>query len=158
MTVKVRVEGLREMERALMEMKTSTAGGVVRRAMKKAFAPFADAAKAAAPIGPTGNLKDGITVSSKLNRNQSREAGFRRGKGTEIMYAGADAPHAHLVEFGTGPRFHKSGKYVGEMPPNPFMRGAWDGTKGAVLDDLTDLMRIEIDKAVARAQRKAMRG
>lgn len=31
------------------------------------------------------------------------------------------APHAHLVEFGTGPRFHKStGKYVGEMPANPF--------------------------------------
>lgn len=31
------------------------------------------------------------------------------------------APHAHLVEFGTGPRFDSNNKYVGEAPAQPFM-------------------------------------
>lgn len=32
------------------------------------------------------------------------------------MYLGNDARHAHLVEFGSGPRFTTSGAYRGEMP------------------------------------------
>lgn len=36
------------------------------------------------------------------------------------------APHAHLVEYGTAPRYDAEGKYAGVMPPNPFVRKARD--------------------------------
>lgn len=36
------------------------------------------------------------------------------------------APHAHLVEYGTAPRYHADGSYAGQMPPNPFVRKARD--------------------------------
>lgn len=34
------------------------------------------------------------------------------------------APHAHLVEYGTAPRYDADGNYSGVMPPNPFVRKA----------------------------------
>lgn len=39
---------------------------------------------------------------------------------------------AHLVEFGTRERFKKSGQPTGTMPAQPFLRPAWDSSKGAV--------------------------
>ena len=36
------------------------------------------------------------------------------------------APHQHLVEFGTGPRRHASGKSVGTMPASGFFRKSID--------------------------------
>lgn len=38
------------------------------------------------------------------------------------------APHAHLFEMGSGPRYHSNGKYVGEMPPRPFFRPGVDAS------------------------------
>ena len=40
------------------------------------------------------------------------------------------APHAHLVEFGTGERFTKDGKSKGSMPARPFLRPAVESKKG----------------------------
>lgn len=71
------------------------------------------------------------------------------------MNVGAHGRVSHLVEFGTGPRYHKSGKFVGVMPPQPFMRPAWDENKNAVLDSLAASLRDEIAKTVARANKKA---
>jgi len=53
------------------------------------------------------------------------------------------APHGHLVEYGSVPRYHKSGKYVGIMPKKPFLRPAWDETKFSVLTKvLNDLKNL----------------
>ena len=42
------------------------------------------------------------------------------------------APHQHLVEFGSGPRYHASGKYVGQMPAQPFFRQSIDGARSLI--------------------------
>ncbi|MZR14227.1 hypothetical protein GQE99_14485 [Maritimibacter sp. DP07] len=142
----------------MKEMKTSTARGVARRSMKKAFEPFVAAAKSAAPVGFTGELSENIAVGTKLTQNQRRELRGSVSRSVTQMYAGAtkEAPHAHLVEFGTGPRWQKStGRYVGEMPANPFMRRSWEATKGRVLAKLSKQLGEELEKAAARAARKA---
>lgn len=55
--------------------------------------------------------------------------------------------HAHFVEFGTGPRYHASGKYVGEMPAMPYMRPAFDTTRDTVRSTIATKLGDEIEKA-----------
>lgn len=159
---KLKVEGFKDLEAALLALPRSTARNVSRRAMAKALAPVESAAKAAAPRD-SGQLADSITVSTKLSKrqaSQNRKEAVRLGISRDalIMHVGANAlPHAHLIEFGTGPRYHKSGKYVGRVAPQPFMRPAWDANRQGVLDSLSQSIRAEIDKTLARAARRAAR-
>jgi HK97 gp10 family phage protein len=158
------LQGVAQLDKVLQEMAKTTAKRTARKAMSQALDPVLQAARDLAPVGPTGRLRDGVNVSHKLNKSQAGEAP-REGKDVLHMYVGSNSPHAHLVEFGTGPRHHKSGKYVGSMPPNPWMRPAWDGNRQAVLDGLAAALRAEIEKTLARiakrkanAARKAARG
>lgn len=155
------LQGAADLDRALKAMARTTAKRTARKAMAKALSPVEEAARALAPQGPTGNLRDSVTISYKLNPSQAKEAG-REGPDVAHMYVGAGSPHAHLVEFGTAARHHKSGKFVGVMPPNPWMRPAWDDNRDAVLAGLTEALRIEIEafaaRAAKRAARKAARG
>ena len=154
--------GARELDNMLKAMKASTAKTVTKRAMVKALEPVAVAARAAAPrlSGGGPHMADKIAASTTLSKAQLREGrklsgGFDvGGRDTALAYVGPESALAHLVEFGTGPRFLKNGKFVGIMPPNPFMRQAWDATKGAVLDGLTDLLRAEIEKSLTRAAKR----
>lgn len=147
--------GFREMDAVLQELAKGTAKGVARRAMKAALMPVLTDAQAAVPKGGTGNLAAGLSITSKLNKNQARGAKDDRADGVLTMYVGAQSPHAHLPEFGTGPRFHKSGKFVGVMPARPFLRPAWDNNSAKVLEILAAQLRVEIEKTLARAARRA---
>ena len=40
----------------------------------------------------------------------------------KVTYGIGGAPHAHLIEYGTGPRSNAAGAYRGEGPALPFMR------------------------------------
>lgn len=158
------LQGVADLDKVLQELAKTTAKRTARKAMEDALSPVEDAAREMAPVGPTGNLRRGVTISHRLTRSQARGA-ERDGPDVVNMYVGSDAPHAHLVEFGTGPRHHKSGKFVGAMPPNPWMRPAWDGNRDAVLDGLAAALRAQIEKTLARvakrkanAARKAARG
>lgn len=149
------LRGVADLDRALQEMAKTTAKRTARKAMSDALAPVLSAAQALAPVGATGNLKESVAISHRLTPSQAREAG-RESQGVAHMYVGASAPHAHLVEFGTGPRHHKNGKFVGVMPPNPWMRPAWDGNTGAVLEGLAAALRAQIEATLTRqAKRKA---
>ena len=151
----IKVEGLRDLDKALQGMAVSTAKRTVQRAMEKALQPVADAARSGAPrsAGGGAHISDSITVSKKLVKAQAKDA--REGRHIALMYVGPKEPHAHLVEFGSGPRYHKSGKYVGIMPPSPFMRPAWDANKQGVLDSLSADIWAEIEKTLARASKRA---
>lgn len=52
---------------------------------------------------------------------------------------------ASIFEFGTGPRYHRNGKYVGQVSATPFMRPAWDQGKDRILEGV----RQQIEKTVA---------
>jgi len=79
------------------------------------------------------------------------------GRGRKVMFVGSTAPHAHLVEFGTGPRYQANGKYVGIMTPDPFLRPAWDANKDEVLANLATAIREEIEKALDRRVSRAIK-
>jgi len=155
MSVGFKVTGFRDMERALADLKRGTAKGAARRAIKKTLAPVAEAA-AASPFE--------IAVTSRLNKTQARGARGDRGAALLTLYVGPidedgkGAPHAHLLEFGTGPRFHKSGKFVGAVLADPFMRPAWDQHRGQMLEKLGANIWAEIEKSLARAAKAAAKG
>lgn len=176
----VSLAGFSELEAKLAELPNNIAKNATVRAMRRAGDMMAEEQRRLAPHGPTGNLAESIRVTAKsrnltglmeysaaLNGGGShRDAQLamraaRRGgsEGTRIfMLIGATAPHAHLVEFGTVERFHKSGKSVGVMPAQPFIRPAFDAKKGAVLAAIKSELTAEIERTTARLARKAAKG
>lgn len=149
----IKIEGLKDLDKALSELKTYTARRVGGRAAESALEPVAMAARQLAP------KTFRVAVGKKLTKRQAREVRSAAAEGKHVLtrYVGPWAPHAHLVEFGTVERFHKSGKSVGRMPPMPFMRPAWDGAGDQVLKILSEQLRVELDKAIARAAKSAAR-
>lgn len=147
--MKVRIEGLREVERALAELPKATGKNVLRRVLKARAQPIANAARSMAPDDPaTGgdDLHTSIGVSTVLSKRQKgqHKKMFRNDKAAVEMFVGAGAlPQAHLQEFGTV-----------NHGPQPFLRPAWDAGKTAVLDGIKDDLWIEIDKAAARLAKK----
>lgn len=155
MSMKLKIEGAGDIERALAGFARGTAKGIGRRAMKKTLKPVAKLAQ-----GMSGD-KFRVVVTSKLSERQKRQARRDRGRSKIPLYVGPvmpdgdEAPHAHLYEFGTAPRFHESGKATGEMPARPFMRPAWDASQAQMLETLKREIWLEIEKSVKRARRKA---
>lgn len=139
--IKVKVEGLRELDKALMQMKQSTARGVVRRVLLKAAQPIADDMAQRAPRD-TGYLGDHIDTGVRLSRRQSKISPKR--SDVEV-YAGASRViQATLQEFGTI-----------DAPPQPFARPAWDAGKMQALADVKTGLATEIEKTAARAAKRA---
>ena len=144
----VKVEGLRELEAALKELPRSTGKAALRRALKKAAKPIADAAAARAPVDE-GHLRDSIGVGTKLTRRQRslHRKMFRNDRAAVEMFVGAGGlAQAITQEFGTF-----------KEPPQPFMRPAWDAGKNALLDGIKDDLWGEIQKAAQRHARKMAR-
>lgn len=144
----VRIDGLKELDEALAQLPRATSKNVLRRIGIRSLAPVISAAKANVPVY-RGDLKESLKVTTKLSKRQQREnaKAVADGKASVQLYAGAAAlPHAHLVEFGTA-----------TMPPQPFMRPAWDSNKDEVLAIIKNELGDEITKAAARLARKAAR-
>jgi HK97 gp10 family phage protein len=149
--VTIRVDGLKELDRALSEMKTATAKGVVRRTMVKALQPMADEASRLAPDDPRTTSQDlhrSIKVGDALKAGRSMFVkGFGFGDGQVTVWMGPTRegyPQAIMQEFGTV-----------KQPAQPYMRPAWDAGKVQLLDDFAKGMAVEITKTAERAARKA---
>lgn len=147
------LHGVRELDRALAELPRSVGKTVLRRAATETLRPVRDAARALAPRGAEGkprgkSVATSIHVRAKLKRSQ---AAGRQKQGDVEAFVGSTAPHAHLVEWGSGPRYQKTtGRYTGQMPPQPFMRPAWDQGKAGMLDKLPKALWAEVYKAARR--------
>lgn len=156
MSVKMKVEGFRDLEKALAEIPAGTAKGVARRAMKKELQPIAEMANALWP----GSSDDVFRVTSALRASQRGDTVAKKGRHVVNMFVGAPGgatgtPQAHLIEFGTGPRHHESGKYVGAVSPTPMLQPAWDTLKFGLLDGLGARIWEEIEKTMARRAKRA---
>lgn len=129
--VSLKLEGDRELRRALAKLEQKTGKRVVRRSLLRGARIIRDEARKRAPVD-SGRLRKSI---------QARSSGRAFRAGTVGVVVGPDkrAPHAHLVEFGTGPRVIKSATIptpngprtvsnlaVGSMPAKPFLRPAFD--------------------------------
>ena len=141
---KVRVEGLRELDRALGELPRQTGKRLALKVLKEAAKPLAEAGAANAPLGPTGNLKASYGVGTKLTRRQGK---LNRKESPVEVYAGPNDPAAIQTEFGNA---HQAAE--------PHLRPAWDAGKDKALSDIKTGLWTGIQKAAARLARKAAKG
>lgn len=165
---RVKLIGFAELERKLEALPGKVAKRATGKAMRTASKLVGDEIKARAP--GRGSLAKSVRIQLRKRNltgladyaavlqaggsiGDARGAlrGARSGgnsEGTRVLVrVMVTAPHAHLVEFGTVPRFHKSGKSVGVMPAHPFVRPAWDGTSMAALSTIKTTLASEIARA-----------
>lgn len=140
----IRVEGLRDLDRALGELPRQTGKRVVVKVLKNAGGPIAEAGATNAPLGPTGNLKASYGVGTKLTRRQSK---LNRKQSPVEVYVGPNDPAAIQTEFGNE-----------HQEAEPHLRPAWDAGKEKALDDIKTGLWDEIQKAAKRLARKAAKG
>jgi len=150
MALTVKVEGLRELEKAFDEFESNAnRKNIARRALANAGEPVADAANASAPTA-TGFLAKSYTTSSKLTKRQKKlDKNFwreRDGKPLVVAYIGTNARAGVYQEFGT--ENHRA---------QPHFRSAWEAGKMGVLNRVKSSIKIELKKASDRARRKALR-
>lgn len=154
MTVTVKLEGFKELDQALDNLSKAAGKGALRRSLKRAAEPTAKLAQGLAPV-LTGKLKNSIIVGAKLDGRQAKlhRKMFRDDRSSVELFVGPSylrgdgGRHGHLLEFGTI-----------KMPPQPFMRPAWEQDKKAILDRLKEELWDQIQKAIARANARAARG
>ena len=148
MKLQVKLDGFKDLEKALAEIgKRTTAKAVARRALKKAAEPVAELASSLAPEGDTKTLRPSVAVGTKLSKRQARlhRKMFRNDKAAVEMFAGAGPlPSAHQQEFGNE-----------NHAAQPFMRPAWDAEAMPTLDRLGNLMAAEIAANAKRAAKRA---
>jgi HK97 gp10 family phage protein len=150
MSVKVKIEGLKEVKAALRELPDATAKRIMRRVLIDAGQMIAETARQLAPVAG-GDLRDSIAVGTTLSKSQ-RKKHRKGGKDDVEVFVGpavpdggnSPVPQAILQEFGTS-----------HHPAQPFLRPAWDQHKRAVLDGIKDAMWTKIRKAAERLAKKA---
>lgn len=133
----VKVEGFKEMDRALDELPKSIGKAILRRVALAALQPMRAKADALAPK-KTYVLADSIDVST-------RARGARRAKGSEVEAFMGPASSARSItqEFGSF-----------KEPAQPYMRPAWDWGKSALLEFIKKALWAAIAKSAARLARK----
>jgi HK97 gp10 family phage protein len=143
----MKLEGLKEMQRALKKLPDNIQWHVVIEALLDAGEPMRDEAAMLAPDAtPLGvGLSKSLVVSEKATGGEldrKDEATVYVGPKTDRPNSGS---HGLVVELGSGPRYHESGKFVGQMPPAPFLRPAFDATKVAVLRRFASKLKVIIE-------------
>lgn len=170
--MKVRLQGFDELEKALVELealtgKTTTGRNVLKRAGMQALEPLRQRMSQLAPYDAEDRDENGQHLKDTIrtqvaNAKQARRIGTDRRSGIVLLTGPAPEGRrmrsaAASLERGTGERFHKSGKSVGFLPAQPYVRPAADQTSGQVIDEMTGLIVKEIGKAKERMARKAAR-
>jgi len=140
-----KIEGLRELDRALGQLPKATGKNVLRRVLKEAGEPIARAARDRAPKLEL-HLYENIDVGTKLTRRQAslHRRMFKDDRASAEAFVGASDPAGMQQEFGNE-----------RHDPQPWLRPAWDATKQRALFIIEHLLWTEIDKAAKRVARKA---
>lgn len=162
----VKVEGLKELEKALGELATSTQRNVLIRTLKKAAAPIEAAAEDMAPE-LSGDLQESLVTTTRRPKGQqsaSRAAFSRvRGLGFSSSIAGkfAKAAGSGPVEIFIGPGRHPQGmqQEFGNVnhAAQPYLRPAFDLNSPASLAIIKRELKIEIEKSARRSAARASR-
>lgn len=140
MNTSLKVEGLKDLEKALMQMEGATSKRVARRALKSAATSMEAKATALAP-SEFGDLAADIQTSTKARKAVRFDP--------VQVYIGPSTSQSRVgVQQEFGNEFHGA---------QPFMRPAWEATKYTVLDDIESELSLEIFKTAERAARKAAR-
>lgn len=143
----MKIEGLKELEKALMELDKHTARkSVARKVLKKAGQPLADDMNQRAPIGEgeSGGLNKSYSVSTKLSKRQRKLA--KRGKSDVEVYVGTSDPAGLQQEYGNV-----------NHAAQPHVRPAWDGGKTQALNTIKTELGAEIINAAKRQAKRKLK-
>lgn len=153
--VKMELTGWRELARNLQELPDALQTPLVLEAMRQAAQPMLDTGIAlAADAEPLGEgLPLGVVLSDRVTESQNEPA--PRKDEAKLYFGVTGNPEAILVEFGTGPRFHESGKSVGQMPAQPFIRPAFTEGSPVFIRRLGGRLRRIIEGAARSLSRRA---
>jgi HK97 gp10 family phage protein len=144
--MKVKIEGLKELDRALGQLPKATAKAALRQVLRDAAEPMARAARQMAPKDEY-HLYESIDVSTKLNQRQ-RALHREENKPTfQEMFMGTNDPAGVQQEFGNE-----------RHTAQPFMRPAWDTEKVPTLNRIANSLWLRIEQAAQRLARRAARG
>lgn len=138
----VRVEGFKELARALEQLPKQTARSTLSRVLLKAAKPTHESAQSKAPV-LTGRLQASVVVGKQLTRRQKSDA-RKEGVHFAEVHVGTASGHGIPQEFGTA--FH---------PAQPFMRPAWDANKVGALGIIKSELGTQIEKSAKRLANKA---
>lgn len=147
----LRVEGLKELDQALAQLKTATAKRLTTKVLKDAGRPIAADASSRASVR-TGTLQASFGVGTQLTRRQSKmnrkesDVEVYVGSGRSKKVRAAGPVQAITEEFGTV-----------DTVAHPSLRPAWDAGQMKALKDIKAGLAENIDKAAKRAAKRAGR-
>jgi HK97 gp10 family phage protein len=147
--VTFKMEGLEQTVEALGDLSRSTQKSVLRRVLLRAAEPTVEKAEGMAPRD-RGVLALSIVATTQLTRRHKSEERNELRSEAEVYIGPAS---------GAGALYYASHKEFGTIlsPARPYMRPAWESTKGVVLTKIQQGLGEEVMKTAARAARKAAR-
>lgn len=144
MDFKAEVNGWKQLSKLLDDLPERLQRKVVNSAASAGAQVIVKEAKK--NVRQNGSVKTGTLLNSIRKRKKKRVHGIYE------VFTDKSAPHAHLVEFGTGPRSLKQPKEVqikgtwrtitqtGSMPAKPFFRPAVDENHNLVMRKIAERM------------------
>jgi HK97 gp10 family phage protein len=145
----VKVEGFKELEKALAELPKATAKNVAKRTLMEAAEPVDEAATANAPF-MRGKLERSVVTGTKLTRRQKGRSaswtgsGFRsESKNYVEVHIGTKLSRGMFTEFGT----------FKDRAQGWFTK-AWHSTQMKALDIIKERLGEQISKAATRLAKK----
>lgn len=130
-------EGTKELNREIRKAKKKLEHSELEDVFEQGADMMTQEAKSRAPVDD-GTLRDAVETKKMGDDPLVFISAVNRGK----------APHANILENGTGPRYHEStGKYVGSINANPFWRPAWDNVNSRIEDHIIRELRRRVEKA-----------
>lgn len=149
MKMRIKIEGAREIEKALKDLPRSTARATMRRVGVQALTPMMATAEALAPDNPVTAPPD-LKTSFRIDSKHSIGRRVIRARSNEVLlFMGPTAegmPQGLMQEGGTA-----------HHPAQPFMTPAWDQHAEQALDIIMERSWAEIEKTVARRAARAAR-
>ena len=146
--MKIKVEGLAELDKAIAELKKATGKSAVRKALRESLEPLRAGIEATAPVD-TGLLEDGIIISARKKSGRSKKA-KAEGRNNVTLYVGPSSKvtvRAQMAEFGNA-----------NQPATPFIRPEWDSKGPGIPALFAEKLRPILAKAVKSSRKRAAKG
>lgn len=134
-----KIEGLADLERAMMELAAPVAKRIGVKALTRAAEPLIDHMVELAPVDE-GGLRAGIDSGTRLSKRQKKL--FPKESQVEV-YVG---PNSGVAQEGVQQEFGNE-----NHGPQAFVRPAWDADKYDVMFDIRDELAREIDRRAQKA-------
>lgn len=141
--MQVKIEGLRELDKALGELAKATARNTLNRALMRGAKDLEAAWEPQVPK-LTGALGRSINVG-KSNRLTGPQRKYAKKEGTHFaeVHIGSADPAAMQQEFGNM-----------NHPAQPHGRPTWESKKMDILDNIGHDLKVEIEKSAKRNARR----